>query len=550
MSLFTRVKAAALFGCILFASQSYAVDYVWTDGYTHGSNPAQVCDSIGNNMYPGDPRYAKSIMKFQSSTRVMCEVWFRFSSASVDQQSGQYIYLNRGGDSCPTGTGPYDPATGTCPVTGPPKQPGEKCDDQTGGTASNPMIWDDTVSQCVKFTESEGEAPCQFLKAAGEGNPGYQGTKYTVAGNISSTGQATAPPSFADGGVKCQVTTISSSECTLNVAGAVSCNVIGKFSGLANPSGAKDAADAVCTSDNPCPPKEPETKTSETGCAPVGTGGGGSTCTQTKATDQEGSQQCGTVNGAYKCITKQPYSNGINTTINASSQTLPDGSVKVTTVKESTNTVCTDVKTCTVKTSTTTTHSTTKPNGSTTTETSCKGACTPNGGGLETNPNAGTGNGNGTGTGGNGTCTGDDCGEGEGTAATTDSCLTPPACDGDPFQCAILKQAHIDTCKLMAPPTAAEQAAADAKVNAAYAALDAHQSALDQQASTLLGQFQSSTPGSGTGGGKCLPDFQFSVMGMSQSMEFSKVCDSISWVRLMVLAGAYLFAARIVSREV
>lgn len=543
MSLFTRVKAAALFGCLLFSMQSFAVDYYWTDGYVSQSSASAFCNAVGSAQYPGDPRYTRSDVTFKSQTRVMCAFYFKYASASSEQFSYAYSYANRAGDGCSGGKA-YDPVLGMCVAAEEPLKPGDKCKDQTGGTTSNPMIWDDTVSKCVQFTDSKGDAPCTYMASQGG-----SGTAYTVTGNIDSGGNAVAPPSFADSSISCQVQTISSSECTLNVAGAVSCNVIGKLTGKANAQGTVDAADAACPGGN-CPAKEPQTNTSETGCAPVGTGGGGSACTQTKETTQEGTQQCGTVNGAYKCITKQPYSNGINTTINASSQTLPDGSVKVTTVKESTNTVCTDVKTCTVKTSTTTTHSTTKPNGSTTTETSCKGACTPNGGGLETNPNAGTGNGNGTGTGGNGTCTGDDCGEGEGTAATTDSCLTPPACDGDPFQCAILKQAHIDTCKLMAPPTAAEQAAADAKVNAAYAALDAHQSALDQQASTLLGQFQSSTPGSGTGGGKCLPDFQFSVMGMSQSMEFSKVCDSISWVRLMVLAGAYLFAARIVSREV
>ncbi|WP_350649743.1 virulence factor TspB C-terminal domain-related protein, partial [Pseudomonas sp. HY13-MNA-CIBAN-0226] len=122
-------------------------------------------------------------------------------------------------------------------------------------------------------------------------------------------------------------------------------------------------------------------------------------------------------------------------------------------------------------------------------------------------------------------------------------------CDGDPFQCAILKQAHIDTCKLMAGPTDQEQADSDAKTDAAYADLDAHQTELDGKVTGLLSQFQSSTSGGGSAG-KCLPDYQFAVAGHSIDMEFSKACDSLSWVRLVVLAGAYLFAARIVSREV
>lgn len=540
MGLLTRIKAAALFGCLLFSCQSFAEDYWWSNGDgVHYTNPADGCSKdMGTDN--GRPITFDRVV-FNSEIGGRCMYVF---DTPPRTWNGSTQALNRRGDSCPTGTGPYDSATGMCiKPTVPPKQPGEKCDDQSGGSTSNPMIWDDTVSKCVQFTDSKGDAPCTYMASQGG-----SGTAYTVAGTLDSGGNAVAPPSFADSSISCSVQTISSSECTLNVAGAISCNVIGKLTGKANPQGTVDAADAQCPNGK-CPVKEPQTNTSESGCSPTGNGSGGSTCNQTKETTQEGSQQCGQVNGAYKCITKQPYSNGINTSISATSETLPDGSVKVTTVKDSSNTVCTDVKTCTVKTSTTTTTSTTKPNGSTTTNTTCKGSCTPNGGGLETNPAAGSGN-TGTGTGGGGTGGNGDGEGGDGTADTTDSCSAPPPCAGDPFSCAILKQAHIDTCKLMAPPTSEQQAAADAKTNAAYAALDASQSALDAQASTLLGQFQSSTTGGGTGGGKCLPDFNFSVMGMSQSMEFSKVCDSISWVRLMVLAGAYLFAARIVYKEV
>lgn len=543
MGLLTRLKAAALFGCLLFSIQSFAGDYFWTDGYTTNSSASGFCNAVGASQYPGDPRFTRAQVTMQGDSRVMCAFYFQFASSSQEQFSYSYAYANRGGDGCYGGK-TYDPVLAMCVAAEEPLEPGDLCKDQTGHGTGDPMIFDATLNKCVKFTEAKGDAPCTYMASSGGG-----GIAYTVAGTLDKGGNAVAPPSFADTSISCQVQTISSSECTLNVAGAISCNVIGKLTGKANATGTVDAADAACP-DGKCPVKEPETKTTDSGCSPTGTGSGGSTCDQTKETTQDGTQQCGTVNGAYQCFTKPPYSNGITTKITANSETLPDGSVKVTTVKESTNTVCTDVKTCTVKTSTTTTHSTTKPNGTTTTDSSCKGTCTPTGGGLETTPNAGTGNGNGTGNGGNGNCTGPDCGQGEGTADTTDSCTAPPPCAGDPFSCAILKQAHIDTCKLMAPPTAEQQAAADARTNAAFAALDAHQSAMDSKVNTLLGEFQSSTPGGGSGSGKCLPDFNFSVMGMSQSMEFSKVCDSISWVRLMVLAGAYLFAARIVYKEV
>jgi hypothetical protein len=428
-----------------------------------------------------------------------------------------------------------------CDSAVPPKALGEKCDDQTGGSSNNPMIWNG--SACVLFTESEGDAPCAYIAGI---NPGGAGTAYTVAGNISSTGAAVAPPTFVDSALSCQVQTVSSSECTINVAGSVSCNVIGKFTGIANPTGEKDAADSLCTAEKPCPIKEPKTETKEESCVPSGTGGGGTTCTQTKETTAEGSQQCGSVNGAYKCITKQPSSNGLSTTIKAASETLPDGSVKVTTVKDSSNTVCTDVKTCTTSTSTTTTHSTTSPSGGTKTDTSCTGKCTSTGGGVDTLPGAGTGTGSG-----NGTCTGPNCGEGGGgTASTTDDCAAPPPCDGDPFQCAILKQAHIDTCKLMAPPDSELTATWDAKIAKSQADVATAQTAMDTQVNTLLGGFTAATSGGGAGAGKCLPDVPFSVMGHTMSMEFSKACDSISFVRMAILAMAYLFAARIVFKEV
>lgn len=538
MGLLSRVKAAVLFGCMLTSFQSFAEDYWWSNGDgTHYTNPSDACSKdMGTDN--GRPITFDRV-QFTSEISGRCMYVF---DTPPRTWIGSTQSVNRRGDSCSTGTGPFDPATGICTVpTTPPKQPGEKCDDQTGATSQNPYIYDGDAKKCIKFFDAGNQASCKYM-AAGMGNSPIS---YTVAGNISSTGQAVAPPTFTGNSLNCQVQTVSTSDCTLNVAGAVSCNVTGTFTGEVNLQGTKDAADSLCPGGK-CPPKEPQTESKEEACNPIGNGAGGSSCTQTKETTVDGSQQCGTVDGGYKCITKQPGSNGLSTTITATSETLPDGSVKVTTVKDSSNTVCTDVKTCTTKTSTTTTHSTTSPGGGTKTDTTCKGTCTANGGGVETVPNAGTGTGIGGGTGGNGNGEGDGS---DGTASTSDDCAAPPPCDGDPFQCAILKQAHIDTCKLMADATAEQKSAANAKTDAAYGELDAHQAQLDSDVNGLLSKFQGQTSGGG-GGGKCLPDFQFAVAGHTFQMEFSKACDSLSWVRLVVLACAYLFAARIVSREV
>ena len=539
MGLLSRVKAAALFGCLLFVTKAYSADYVWRASGTTWNSPTALgaCKLVLINTLPADFHGWPVSTTGGSRTSSGCQY------TRTGESPRSLSPVQRFGDSCPVGT-IENMVNGQCekPVE-PPKEPGEKCDDQTGGSSADPMIYDDTVSKCVPFTESKGDAPCTYMAGLGGA-----GTAMTVAGSLDSGGNAVAPPSFIDKGLSCEVSTVSTSECTINVKGAISCNVIAKLTGKAQ-GGTTDAADALCEGGT-CPAKEPETKTTEEGCTPVGNGTGGSSCTQKKETDQEGTQQCGTVNGAYKCFTKPPYSNGINTAIKSTSETLPDGSVKVTTVKDSSNTVCTDVKKCTTSTSTTTTTTTTKPNGTTTTDTSCKGSCTPNGGGLETNPAAGSGNsGNGTGGGGTG---GDGEGEegGDGTASTTGDCAIAPPCDGDPFQCAILQQAHIDTCKLMAPPTAAELATFDSKIAAEQAAIDGFQATLDSQANTLLSGFQSSTGGSSPGAGKCLPDLPISVKGHAFTMEFSKYCDSLSAIRMAILALAYLFASRVVFREV
>lgn len=536
-----RIKAAALFGCLLFSSRGFAVDYFWSNGVgADGPNPSVVCAADGQQAYAGNPNqsFAKSEVEALDGFRADCRHYYRNTPASgaddtTKMYKGAIGIVNRRGDSCPTRTGPYDPATGMCPPQlQPPYEPGEKCDDQTGASKLNPYIFDPSVGQCVKFFNAGQQASCKYM-----GNNFVNPIAYAVAGNIDSTGNAVAPPTFTSDSMSCQAKTISSSECTLNVRGAVSCNVLGMFTGEVNNEGINNAADALCPNGK-CPVKEPETQTKEEGCKPVGDGAGGSSCTESKQTETQGLQSCGLVNGEYTCITRLPRSNGIGIKTNISKQNMSDGSVQVTTVKNSTHTVCSDVKTCTEKTSTTTTKTITSPAGTTKTEASCKGTCTPDGQGLESNPNAGTGNGKGGEEG------------SAGTASTTEDCTAPPPCDGDPFLCAVLKQQHIDTCKLMAEPTDQERSEMQGKIDAQKSAMQANQEAMDSKVNDLLSGFKSASTGVGSGGGKCLPDIKFSVLGHSLTLPFSKACDALSFLRYAVLAAAYLFAARVVIREV
>ena len=503
------------------------------------------CEYFGRQTYNHPTMMYKSgDINYNTFTEAVCVITV---SMGPNPEGGEYIaklihnsvWVVRSGTICPDGAEIALTET-ECPLQA--QKIGDKCEDQTGQNLSNPKIWDG--SACTPFLEAKGDAPCAYLKSVGDNNPRYVGQSYTVVGELDSTGNAVAPPSFVDSSLSCGIETVSNSECTVNIKGAISCNVVGKLTGKANLSGKSDIRSAQCGgSSNPCPEQEPKVETKEEPCTPVANKKGGTTCTVVKETTSEGKQQCGLVNGAYKCITRAPRSNGLTTGISSTSRTLPSGDIETTTVKKSANTICTDVNTCTTQNSQTTTKTVTSPSGKTSTTSSCTGTCTADGGGVETLPHAGTGK-IGKGAGGEGEE------EGSGTASTTSDCDALPPCEGDPFLCAVLKQAHIDTCKLMAGPTSEEQAAQEAKTLAAYAALDAHQSELDAQANSLLSQFKGSTSGGGPSGGKCLPDVPFSVMGQTMVMEFSRTCDSISFIRYAVLAAAYLFAARIVFREV
>lgn len=536
MNTLIRSLAGLFLGCLLAVNSAFALDYRWSNGISYYADPGAACNAAGLATYANHPTQAwhHSVLGIEGAY-ASCVHWYTWKDGTPGVNQGGNTLLSRSGTTCPSGTGPYDPSTGMCTVVVV-KQVGDLCDDQTGATAQNPFIWDG--NSCVKFFDANAQASCKYM-----GSHLNTPTAYVVAGVINSAGVPSAPPTFTANSLSCQAQTITSSECTVNVHGDATCNVMATFTGEVNAGGTVDAADGQCEG-GVCPVRAPETTTTDDGCSPVSNGSGGSTCTQTKETQAEGSQQCGTVNGAYTCVSKPPKSNGVTTAITATTETLSNGDVKVTTVKDSTLTLCSDINTCTSTHSTTTSHTTTKPSGGSSTASTCVGSCTNTGGGVETVPGAGTSAGTGTGT-----CTGTDCGQGgDGTADVTNECASPPPCAGDPFQCAILKQAHIDTCKLMAGPTAEQSAAQDAKIAAEYSALDAHQATLDAQVSTLLGGFQSATSGGGPGG-QCLPDIPFTAMGYSQTIEFSRVCEPLSFVRLALLAGAYLIAARVVMKE-
>ena len=138
VGLLTRLKAAALFGCLLFTSQSFAVDYYWqrVNGPKY-SSASQACKNVNLGTYNGYPVTFSHVVMHPSAPYGDCVyVW------SPDKNVLWNGTVVRGGDTCPAGTGPYDNTIGDCPVA---RQPGEKCADQTGSSPGNPMIYDNTA---------------------------------------------------------------------------------------------------------------------------------------------------------------------------------------------------------------------------------------------------------------------------------------------------------------------------------------------------------------------------------------------------------------------
>lgn len=170
------------------------------------------------------------------------------------------------------------------------------------------------------------------------------------------------------------------------------------------------------------------------------------------------------------------------------------------------------------------------------------------GGGNSGGP--GNGNGGGTDTGSGGGGGGGTTNEPkEGKAASSEDCKKPPLCEGDIYQCALLKQSYINMCSLKELPTEKDLAALKTEQDKFQAANAEHQKELDAKASSVLGTFRSAAGSGGGGVSRCLPDYSFPVMGRSFTLAFSDACEYMTGIRYAILCIAYLLAARRISRE-
>jgi hypothetical protein len=387
-----RVLTFLSFFSFLFISQTALADYQWVISYAgknySGPSAVEACDWWFATS--GNERGGKSGMGSGNAS---------YSCGALRST----VTANRQGVGCDAGK-TFNTVNGACDA--PLQDDGQKCDDQTGSTTPiDPMIFSKSAGKCVLFSESDDAATCSYL-----GSQSGPGSAYSVAGNWDG-GTPSAPPVFAQDGLSCEVGTVSTTDCVAKgTTGAVQCNVIGKFTGkVSNKTNVEDAKDAACPGGK-CEPIEPTTNTKNDPCVYSGSGDSVS-CSSNTETSKDGTQKCGTVNGAMTCFTVPPSSNGIK--IDSTVKTTADSDGGKTAVKTdtATKTTCSGINKCSTSTSTTTTTTKTNSSGQTTsTSTGCKGVCGSTGTGIT--PGTPSGNGDGEGEEGSGDCKSEDCGTG------------------------------------------------------------------------------------------------------------------------------------------
>lgn len=238
----------------------------------------------------------------------------------------------------------------------------------------------------------------------------------------------------------------------------------------------------------------------------------GSTCTASAPSAPQAVQdpcpdgQPGTVNDQPVCI---PYVGGEVERETGKSETTtgPDGTKQTTT---------TSVTSCTGNSCTTTTTNTTVVNGGTPTTTTTQTE-QPRNEYCQQNPLA------------------PQCKE----SSFSGSCGAGFSCQGDAVQCATARELHAISCGLKAESP--ESALYAASANATPGPADIPSNTV----SVGPGDLDSSNA---LGVAACLADLPLTVAGTSVTLPLSSVCGHLEYLRLMLLAVAYLMAFRIVAR--
>lgn len=118
------------------------------------------------------------------------------------------------------------------------------------------------------------------------------------------------------------------------------------------------------------------------------------------------------------------------------------------------------------------------------------------------------------------------------------SCAAGFSCDGDAVQCAMAKEQHTKNCQLF-EGTSPERSLYEAAKSSTTAGFNSSTTAI--------------TPGSfdttnALGAGSCIADLNVVVWGSTIELPFSQVCDSLQYLRAVLLAVSFLIALRIVTR--
>lgn len=146
-------------------------------------------------------------------------------------------------------------------------------------------------------------------------------------------------------------------------------------------------------------------------------------------------------------------------------------------------------------------------------------------------------------------CSGGGSGGSKGSATTSGDCNKSPTCSGDPLVCASIQQTYMSNCALqkqlsdMSKTSDSDKSKSDSDIAGSKSDADKAQSDANTKANAAFSDFSSKINASSSG--SCIQDLTLPVMGKSILVPFSQACTFFKILRLIVVASAYLAAARI-----
>ena len=131
-------------------------------------------------------------------------------------------------------------------------------------------------------------------------------------------------------------------------------------------------------------------------------------------------------------------------------------------------------------------------------------------------------------------------------------CTAGVVCTGDAIQCATLQAAQKLQCARQADEDGLKASASKTLGDSILGGTDPSKSAIDTLIKGDTADMSAPTLDQGgfVGGGSCIPDKTFSVMGQSVTMSFATVCSNIQPLRYAVMACAFILVYLMVARSV